>query len=160
MTTDPRTGMRSIRAAGETYATVAVLFMLLATVLRVMNGRPGAFAGAGLMLLALAVLSRYRISWDQEGISYQTPFSFRHRSWSDFSEYRIEPDPRGKGEITIRAAGPGGLGRSGGWRLRLLGRTTKLTIGLALYRVQDVRHLMDRVSTEVSLAETEGALVS
>ena len=160
MTTDPCTGMRSIRPAGETYATVAVLFMLLATVLRVVNGRPGAFAGTGLMLLAFAVLSRYRISWDREGILYQTPFSFRRRSWSEFSEYRVEPDPRGKGEMTMQSAGPGVLGRSAGWRLRLLGRTTKLTIGLAIYPVQDVRHLIDRVNTEVPLAETEGALVS
>jgi len=159
MITDPRTGMRSIGAARESFAAVAVICMLFATVLRCLDGRSGAVAGAIVTLMGLAVLSRYRVSWDEDGISYQTPFSVRRRMWTEFSEYRMEPEMRDKGAMRMPDAGRGGISRTVLWRLRLRGRDTDLDIALGIYSLQDIRHLTDRVSTEVPLAETQSALV-
>lgn len=149
MITDPRTGKRSIRAARETFAAVALLSLTAGTVLRAVEGRPGGFAGALLTLMALAVVSRYRVSWDQDGISHQTPFGCRRRSWSEFSGYRVEPERQ---EGTARPASRPAL--AGRCRLRLYGRRSRLTIGLAPYCWQDIRHLTDRVSTELPERES------
>jgi hypothetical protein len=159
MFTDQRTGMRSIRAARETFAAVALVGLTVATVLRVIGGRPGAFAGVILTLIALAVLSRYRVSWDAEGIVSQTPFSSRRRNWADVSAYSIEPVRRdeygsdaGQARRTFGLLDP--------CRLRLHARSGELAINLKPYSWQDIRHVHDRVSRELPLRDASRVLVS
>lgn len=160
MITDQRTGMRSIRAARETFASVALVTLMIGTVLRCIEGQPGGVAGAILTLIALAIVSRYRVSWDKEGIVYQNPFWSRQKPWTELSAYSIEPQYTGV--ANMRAAGhrhrPSAIYR--GSRLRLHGRRNGLTISLKPFSYQDIRHLTDAVSTELPAHETAAALVS
>lgn len=102
MFTNPRTGMRTIRAARETFAAVAFAGLTVATVLRCIDGRAGAIAGVILTVMALGVLSRYRVSWDETSIVCQTAFSSRRRSWADFSG--AQRGTRAPGPVRFRSA--------------------------------------------------------
>lgn len=160
MFTHPRTGVRSIRPARETFAAVALIGLTLATGLRGLDGRPGGVAGAILTLLALAVLSRYRVAWDEDGLTYQTPFSCRHRRWAELSAYTLEPRER---ERSAAADAPRPRGLTAllqPCRLRLHGRRSEISINLKPYSWQDIRHVTDRVSHEIPLCEPEAVAVS
>lgn len=160
MITDQRSGLRSIRAARETFASVALVTLMVGTVLRCIVGQPGGIAGAILTLIALAIVSRYRVSWDKEGIVYQNPFWSRQKPWTEFSAYSIEPQYTGI--ANVHTAGqrrrPSPIYRGG--CLRLYGRRNGLTISLKPFSCQDIRHLTDAVSTELPVHETAAALVS
>lgn len=150
--------MRSIGPARETFAAVALTGLTVATLLRCIDGRTGAFAGVVLTTLALAVLSRYRVSWDREGICYQTPFSVKRRRWTDLTAYSLHPHytsgalyaPAGKRKASFAQ----------GCRMHLHAPSRNLTIGLRPYSWQDIRILSDAVSTELPLRETTAVLVS
>jgi hypothetical protein len=160
MVTDPRTGMRSIRPARETLAAVALTGLTFGTVLRGLYGQPGGVAGAIVALVAVAMLSRYKVSWDQQGVSYRTPFSCRRRRWVECSAYSLEPQQRDRSAMA--AAGGSPLPR---WfqpcRLRIhRSRSASLSINLKPYSWQDIRHLTDRVGHEVRLREGAAVAVS
>lgn len=157
MVTDPRTGVRSIRAARETYAAVAVSTLVFATILRCIEGRPGGIVGAFLTLLAVAVVSRYRISWDREGITCQTPFRHARKIWSELSAYSIEPRAAAEAVRNTRLGLPSLLH---GFRLRLYGGNSPCAINLLPYSFQDMQHLRDAVSAELPACEDVQVLVS
>jgi hypothetical protein len=160
MITDQRTGMRSIRPARETFAAVALTGLTLGTVLRCLDGRPGGVAGVIFTIIILAVLSRYRVSWDANGICYQTPFSCRRKLWTEFSAYSIEPESRDRAGMTSRGTRRRTFDMLQPCRLRLYGRGAALTISLKPYSWQDIRHLTDRINTDVPLHERHAVLVS
>jgi hypothetical protein len=159
MVTDPRTGMRTIRPARETFAAVALTGLTLGTLLRGIYGRPGGLVGVILTLLALAVLSRYRISWDEDGICCRTPFSCRRRHWTELAAYSVEPEER-----ELPAVAGAGNRNDFGWlqpcRLRLHGRGWRMAINLKPYSWQDIRHLTQRVSRDVPQHERAAVMVS
>jgi hypothetical protein len=159
MFTNPRTGMRTIRAARETFAAVAFAGLTVATVLRCIDGRAGAIAGVILTVMALGVLSRYRVSWDETSIVCQTAFSSRRRSWADFSAHSVEPEHRDLYGFDLRSA-QARFRLLEPCRLRLHGRRGGLAVNLKPYSWQDIRHLQDRVSREVPRQESVGVLVS
>lgn len=156
MVTDQRTGVRAIIPAHETFAAVAIAGLTVATVLRCFAGRPGGIGGAILTLMALAVLSRFRISWDQNGISYQTPVYCWRKRWNELDSYSIYPEcPTG----SIRSPRNSRLGIAPRLSLRLHGRGAGLEISLRPFSSNDIRHLTDRVSKDLPLRE-EAAVVS
>lgn len=156
MVTDPRTGLRAITPARETFAAVAVAGLTVATVLRCFAGRPGGAVGAILTIMALAIVSRYRVSWDHDGIVYQTPVFRWRRRWDELDSYSISPDcPVG----SIRRPSSGLFGLVPGFSLRLHGRGADLRIGLMPFSRSDIRHLTDRVGKDLTL-RGEAALVS
>lgn len=159
MVTDPRTGVRFIRPARETFAAVALTGLTLATVLRGIDGRRGGLAGVVLTLLAVAVLSRYRVSWDEEGICSQTAFSERRRRWTELSAYSLEPEQADSLQVAgaNRNANPGWLQPC---RAHLHGRGSDISINLKPYSWQDIRHLTNRVSHEIPLRERAAVMVS
>ena len=147
MLTDPRTGMRSIKAARETLAAVALISLTFATLLRAIFERPGGIAGAILALMAVAVVSRYRVSWDEQGIYYQTLFTCRRHLWSEVSAYSIDPQPH---DSFGRQPRQTGLHLC---RLHLYGSDSRMTISLQLYCWSDIRHLTDRIGAEVPVRD-------
>ena len=156
MVTDPRTGVRAIIPAREAFAAVAIAGLSVATILRCVAGRPGGFAGEILTLMALAILSRYRVSWDQSGIVYQTPVFRWCRLWSELDSYSIHPEcPAG----SMRRQRKNVFGFVPRLSLNLHGRGAGLQIGLMPFSSNDIRHLTDRVSTDLALRE-EVALFS
>jgi hypothetical protein len=161
MTTDPRSGMRSIRPARETFAAVALTGLTLGTVLRCVDGQTGGVAGAILTLIAVAVVSRYRVSWDEEGICCRTPFSWRYRRWAECSAYSLEPEQR---DQSTMAGSSRNAGFGPRWlepcRMRLHWRGWGMAINLKPYSWQDIRHLTDRVSHEIPLRERAAVTVS
>jgi hypothetical protein len=159
MVTDQRTGLRTIRAARETFAAVALTGLTVATVFRCAAGRLGAFAGIILTVMAIAILSRYRVSWDADSVSVQTPFSLRRRIWTEISAYTLDPQRRSASGFD----GPAPRRRFGfldPCRLSLYCRGGEIIVNLKPYSLQDIRHLQDRVGTEVPLREASGVLVS
>lgn len=160
MTTDQRTGTRSIAPARETFAAVAIVSLVAATVLRGLDGRAGGVAGVIMTLAALAVVSRFRISWDRQGICWQNPLWSRRKNWTELSAYEVEPrhtDAFHVGPVGQSRRSPM---RNQGFSLRLLSDDGVMTIGLRLYCLQDIRHLTDAVSTELPVHENASALVS
>lgn len=160
MITDQRTGTRSITPAGGSFGAVALISVSFGTLLRCIDGRAGGLAGVIMTLAALAVVSRYRISWDRQGIRYQNPLWARRKRWTELIAYEIEPR-----HTDAFNAGPVGPSRRAPVRnqrflLRLLGDRGAMTIGLRLYSYQDIRHLTDAVSTELPVHENASALVS
>lgn len=156
MVTDPRTGVRSITPARETFAVVAIAGLSVATILRGIAGRPGGIAGAIVTLMALAILSRYRVSWDQGGIAYQTPVFRWRRLWSELDSYSFHP------EFPASAIGRQRnslFGFTPHLFLRLHGRRTGLQVRLTLFSSNDIRHLADRVGKDLILRGA-AALVS
>ena len=163
MITDPRTGMRTIRPARETFAAVALTGLTLGTVMRCVDGQRGGVAGAILTLIAVAVVSRYRVSWDEEVICYRTTFSSRYRRWAECSAYSLEPERRDRSTMAAgsRGRGPGsGLAWLQPCRLRLHNRRLGVAINLKPYSWQDIRHLTDRVSRDVPQRERAAVMVS
>lgn len=159
MVTDQCTGRRSIQPARETYAVVAFVSLSVATVLRCVYDLPGAAAGVLLTLVALAFLSRFRVSWDKDGIACHNPFWTTRKRWSELSAFSIEPLA-----ADVPVAEFGGRRRSPmvfqGSRLLLHGAHRSLTIGLLPYSWQDTRHLVDAVTRELPVRENAAALVS
>ena len=160
MITDPRTGMRSIRPARETFAAVALTGLTLGTVLRCVDGQPGGVTGAILTLIAVAAVSRYRVSWDEKGICYRTPFSCRYRRWADCSAFSLEPEERGQSALAVGSRGHGGLAWLQPCRLRLHNRRSGVAINLKPYSWQDIRHLTDRVNRDLPQRERAAVMVS
>lgn len=156
MVTDQRTGVRAILPARETFAAVAIAGLTVATALRLVAGRPGGVAGVILTLMAVAVLSRYRVSWDQRGIDYQTPVLRRRMRWSELESYSIHPESR---LGLMEAPRTSQFGIAPRVCLRLHGRGAGLRIGLRPFSSNDIRHLTDRVSKDLVLREG-AALVS
>ncbi|HEY3704540.1 MAG TPA: hypothetical protein VGL22_05725 [Terracidiphilus sp.] len=151
--------MRSIRAARETFAAVALTGLTVATAFRCVAGIPGAIGGVILTVMALAILSRFRVCWDDESVTMRTPFSLRRRRWANISSYSLEPEPRDIFELDRESSRrrfaflePCGL--------RLHGREGELALNLKPYSWQDIRHLQNRVSTEVPVRDRAGVLVS
>jgi hypothetical protein len=160
MITDQRTGTRSIAPARETFAAVALISLTLGTVLRCVDGRAGGAAGALLTIVALALVSRFRVSWDRLGIHYQTPLWSTRKRWTELFAYTIEPR-----HTDAFSAGPDGPPRRSsksqqGCRLLLRGDSSALNISLRLYSYQDIRHLTDAVSTELPAHESSSLFVS
>lgn len=153
MVTDQRTGVRAITPARETFAAVAIAGLSVATVLRFFAGRPGGIGGAILTFMAVAILSRYKVSWYQNGITYQTPVYCRSKRWNDLNSYSIHPE---RPADSARRSRNGEFSFAPRLFLRLHGRDAGVKIGLRPFSRNDIRHLTDRISKDLPLRDETG----